>query len=132
MSLGPSQPCSPCTCSLPSLNMGAGRLLPSSEGDPHAKVLRLAGANSAALKRHFCALTCAFLAVLEPFCTPLGSSGPAAQAGPLQAFSHAEFLAELDRLAFPPSLQERFSSKVGPPRLGLSLHLGRFPWSNAA
>ena len=92
---------------------------------------RLAVANSTALKRHFCALTCALLAVLEPFCTPLGSSGPAAEAG-LQAFSHAEFLAELDRLTFPPSLQERFSSKVRPRRLQLRLHPGRVRWSPTA
>ena len=73
---------------------------------------RLALANSTALKKHFCALTCALLAILEPFCTPLGSSGPAAEAG-LQAFSHADFLSELERLPIPPFLLERFSSKVG-------------------
>ena len=94
-------------------HMVAGRLLPSSEGDSHAKAQRLATANSAALKRHFCALTCALLAVLEPLCTPLGSSGPAAETG-LQAFSMVEAVARLERLSFPPFLQERFPSKVWP------------------
>ena len=58
-----------------SCRAAARRLLPAREGEPHARAQRLAAANSAALRRHFCALTCALLAVLEPFCTPLGSSG---------------------------------------------------------
>ena len=88
------------------------------------KAARVSAANSAALRKHFLALTSALLEPLLPFAEPGGGvvAGGTGPPSPLASFSHAAFLDSLARARIPPCLLERFPSQVSAPPL--PLHTG--------
>ncbi|KAK9831905.1 hypothetical protein WJX81_007718 [Elliptochloris bilobata] len=91
------------------------RMVPSTERDSSAKAA--AAANTAALRRHFAALTAALLAPFAPYLEPAPpppGNAPVPLGGPphLPAFSHAAFLEALPRAALSLVLTERFASQA--------------------
>lgn len=84
----------------------------------------MAALNSQAVREHFVELTVALLTPFAPYCEPpLPGETPASdQERPqLPAFSHAEFIEQLQRQQLPAVLQQRFRSQASAYSLPLSL-----------
>ena len=79
-----------CLRNLPNFSVGVMRsMVPTTDRDSSAKAARAAAANSAALRRHFAALTTALLAPLLPFMEP---APPPAGDAPIPLGSSASFI----------------------------------------
>ena len=73
--------------------------------------------NSQAVREHFVQLTVALLTPFAPYCQPTGpppgdTPAPDQERPPLPAFSHADFIEQLQRQPLPPVLQQRFRSQA--------------------
>ena len=74
--------------------------------------------NSQAVREHFVELTIAMLTPFAPYCEPMGPQPGEATPAPdqeppqLPAFSHAEFIEQLQRQPLPAVLQQRFRSQA--------------------
>ena len=77
----------------------------------------MAALNSQAIRKHFVELTLAMLTPFAPYCEPTGpqpGEAPALHQQPpqLPAFSHADFIEQLQRQPHPPVLLQRFRSQA--------------------
>ncbi|KAL3154098.1 hypothetical protein ABBQ32_013634 [Trebouxia sp. C0010 RCD-2024] len=93
------------------------RLLTPAATDSASKTARMAVLNSQAVREHFVELTIAMLAPFAPYCEPPGpqsgdTPAPDQERPHLPAFSHAEFIEQLQRQPLPALLQQRFRSQA--------------------
>lgn len=93
------------------------RLLKPGATDSSTKTARMALLNSQAVREHFVELTIAMLTPFAPYCEPTGpqpdeAPAPGQERPQLPAFSHAEFIEQLQRQPLPPVLQQRFRSQA--------------------
>ena len=77
----------------------------------------MAALNSQAIRKHFVELTLAMLTPFAPYCEPTGpqpgeAPGPDQQPPQLPAFSHADFIEQLQRQLPAPVLLQRFRSQA--------------------
>lgn len=93
------------------------RVVKAAPTDSSLKLARLASSNSDLIRAHFVELTTAVLVSFAPYCEAAGPPEqgklrPGQLPTPLPAFSHAEFLDELQQTPLAPVLQRCFRSQA--------------------